>query len=117
MAISINGDSTVPQPQTLQELPVQIQSENTSIAGNLQRNRIGQKKQATLTYEEISASDYRKLMSYFTTGSGVIYYNDQSAEAANGIYTFSGLAYFDGGEYVPGSSLLKQSFTVRLREQ
>lgn len=117
MAISINGDSTVPQPQTLLELPVQIQSENTSIAGSVQRNRIGQKKQATLTYEDIAAADYRKLMTYFTTGSGVIYYNDQSAEAANGIYTFSGLPYFDGGEYVPGASLLKTTFTVRIREQ
>lgn len=116
MSITINS-TVVPQPTILNEMPVQIQSENESIAGNIQRNRIGQKKQATLTYQDLSAPDYRTLMGFFTTGSGVIYYNDQSSETANGIYTFSGIAYFDVGDYVPGSSLLKDSFKVRIREQ
>lgn len=115
MSIQINGDSSIPQPSTLLEELIQIQADNTSIAGNLQRNRIGQKKQATLTYQSLSPSNYQSLISKLTTGSGIIYYNDQSAYSG-GILTFSGLPYFSEAEYVPGASLYR-GFTVRIREQ
>lgn len=115
MGVQINSDSTVPQPTTLKEELVQIQSENMSISGSVQRNRVGQKKQSTMTYEDLSPSQYQSLISKFTTGSGVVYYNDQS-NYAGGIFTFSGLPYFEEAEYVPGASLYRP-FTVRIREQ
>lgn len=113
--IQINSDATVPQPTTLLEELLQIQSENESIAGNQQRNRIGQKKQATLSYDMLSVSQYQNLISKFTTGSGVVYYNDLS-NYAGGIFTFSGLPFFQESEYVPGASLYR-GFQVRIREQ
>lgn len=115
MGISINGDSTVPQPTILLEELPQIQSENMSINGSLQRNRINQKKQATLSYQMLSPTDYQNLISKFTTGSGIGYYNDKS-NYTGGILTFSGLPYFNEAEYVPGSSLYRD-FKVRIREQ
>lgn len=113
--IQINGDASVPQPTILLEELVQIQSENTSIGGNLQRNKITQKKQATMTYQDLSTTQYQNLISKFTTGSGVSYYNDLSAYAG-GLFTFSGLPFFTEAEYVPGASLYRP-FVVRIREQ
>lgn len=115
MTVKINGDSSYPQPTTLKEELVQIQSENQSIAGNLQRNRIGQKKQATMTHDMIAPADYQNAIAKYTSGSGVSYYNDQS-NYTGGIFTFSGLPYFTEDDYVPGSSLYRK-FTVRITEQ
>jgi hypothetical protein len=115
MSIQLNGDSTVPQPSFLLEELVQIQSDNMSINGGMQRNRINQKKQATLTYQQLSPAQYQSLIAKVTTGSGISYYNDQS-NYAGGIFTFSGLPYFNEAEYVQGASLYRD-FKVRLREQ
>lgn len=114
MAISINGDSTVPQPSELLEELIQIQSENVSISGGLQRSKIGQKKQVTMRYEEVPPADYQSLISKYTTGSG-LYYSNPSANYAGGVFAFSGLPYFSEFPYVPGASLYRP-FDVRIRE-
>jgi hypothetical protein len=114
MSVLINS-TTIQQPTSLREEYVQIQSENQAIAGGLQRNRIGQKKQATLTYDMVAPTQYQQLIAAFTTGSGCVYYNDQ-ASYSGGVFTFSGLPYFSESEYVPGASLYRP-FTVRIREQ
>lgn len=115
MGVSISGNSGIPQPTILTEELVQIQAENFSISGAVQRNRIGQKKQATMQYDWLQPSDYQTLIAAFTTGSGIFYRNDQS-NYSGGIFTFSGLPYFDESEYIPGASLYRQ-FKVRIREQ
>ncbi len=115
MTVWLSGNSNVPQPQTLMEELVQIQSENMSINGSMQRNKIGQKKQATLSYDMLSPSDYQTLITQFTTGSGLYYLNDLS-NYTGGTFAFSGLAYFTEGQYVAGSSLYRP-FSVRIREQ
>lgn len=116
MSISIAGDSTVPQPELLLEEFIQIQSDNTAIAGSVQRNRIGQKKQATLKFPYLAPADYQNLLSKFTTGSGVYYSNNNSGKTANALFAFSGLPSFTESEYVPGASLF-QPFEVKIREQ
>jgi hypothetical protein len=113
--ITINGDANTPQPSILKEELIQVQSENTAIDGSLQRNRIGQKYQATLTYDILSTGQYQSLIAYFTTGSGVSYSNNQS-DYAGGVFAFSGLPYFTEKEYVPGSSLFRP-LEVRIRQQ
>lgn len=115
MSVRINGDSSIPQPSNLAERLVQIQSENESIGGSVQRNRIGQKKEAILSYEMLSPTEYQALIAKVTTGSGVGYVNDQS-NYAGGVFSFSGLPYFQEDEYVPGASL-NRPFVVRIREQ
>lgn len=114
MTIKINGDGTVPQPTTLLEELLQIQGENMSILGGVQRNRFGQKKQATLSYSYLSPSQYQALMSAFTSGSGISYFNDAS-NYAGGVMTFSGLPYFTESPYVQGTSLYRE-FQVKIRE-
>lgn len=113
MTIYLGGQLIV-QPSILTERLVQIESENESIGGSIQRNRIGQKKEAELKWSWLAPSGYQQLVSLFTTGSGFWYSNDQS-NYAGGVLTFSGLAFFDEGEYVPGASLFRD-FKARIRE-
>lgn len=115
MGVSISGDSTIPQPSQLLEELLQIQGDNTSINGALQRNRLGQKKQATLTYTYLTPAQYQALIAKFTTGSGVYYSNDAS-DYAGGIFAFSGLPFFSESPYVQGASLYRP-LQVRIREQ
>lgn len=114
MAIILSGDATVPQPVDLLEELIQIQSENTSISGSLQRSKINQKKQVTMQYDMLSPADYQNLISKFTTGSGLYYSNNQS-NYSGGIFAFSGLPYFSESSYVPGASLYRP-FQVKIRE-
>lgn len=112
--IYINGVATTAQPSSVIESLIQIQSENTSINGSMQRNKIGQKKNVDLQYPIVSPTDYQTLISYFTTGSGVTYLNDQS-NYAGGTLTFTGLPFFSESEYMQGSSLYR-AFKVTIRE-
>lgn len=114
MPISISGDATVPQPVDLLEELLQIQSENISISGAVQRSKIAQKKQATMQYAYLSPTDYQNLIAKFTSGSGVFYSNSQS-NYAGGVFAFSGLPYFTEASYVPGASLYRP-FQVKIRE-
>jgi hypothetical protein len=78
------------------------------------RNRLGQKKACDMTFAILQPSDYQTLISNFTTGSGVIYLNDQS-DYSGGSFTFNGLPTFQESEYVQGGSLYR-AFQVTLRE-
>lgn len=114
MSIYINGTVAPFQPSALTEEILQIQADNQSINGSMQRNKIGQKKQATLLFQQCNPTQYQNLLVYFTTGSGVTYLNDQS-NYAGGLFTFSGLPAFAESQYVTGASLLRD-FQVRIRE-
>lgn len=112
--IEINGTPLPQQPSTVLEEYLQIQTEQTSINGGMQRNKIGQKKQATLTFKDISTSSYQTMVNLFSTGSGVFYRNPLSGYAG-GVLTFSGLPFFEESPYEPGASLYRP-FHVRIRE-
>ena len=73
MTVVINNQ-TVVQPSMLTEKPLQIQTDTFSIAGGMQRNRIGQKKMALLEWDDISPAQYQTLYNIFTTGSGFSLY-------------------------------------------
>lgn len=112
--ITLNGTQIL-SPSELIEDYEQIQNDRKAIDGSLSRNRLGQKKIVSMVYNNIQVSDYRNILNLVTSGSGLVYRNDLSAEPG-GIFTFSGLAVFEGGKYVPGSSLLKADFKVNIRE-
>lgn len=111
--ITING-VTIVQPTVLNEEDLQIQTDTESIAGSQQRNKVGQKKQATLQWSYLSPADYQLLKSQFTTGSSIAYYNDQS-NTAGGIYSFNGLPTFQEQPYVAGASLYRE-LQAKIRE-
>lgn len=113
MTIYINGTKIV-QPTVLTENLGQIQTDNVSIAGNRQRNRLGQKKNSVMEFQNVAPADYQKLISLFTTGSGVGYLNDQS-NYVGGTLTFSGLPSFTENRYVEGASLWRP-ITVTIEE-
>ena len=112
--ITINGDAATPQPILLLEELIQVQSDNISIMGGLQRSKINQKKQATLNFDALSVSDYQNLISKFTTGSGLSYLNTLS-DYAGGQLSFNGLPFFNEAPYEPGASLYRP-FVVRIKE-
>lgn len=114
MSIFINGTVTQVQPTILIEELLQIQSENMSIGGAMQRNKIAQKKQSSMEFWQCSPVQYQSLVAAFTTGSGVVYNNDQS-DYSGGTFGFNGLPFFVEGQYVRGASLLRD-FKVRIRE-
>lgn len=95
------------QPSTLQEVPVPIQSDVQSLDGSLQRNFIGTKYEAQMSFQQLTISGYQQIMSIINTGAGVTYWNDQTALPVSPI-TFSGLATFTPSPYVRGASLLQQ---------
>lgn len=114
MSIYINGNLLGTQPSTLTEELLQLQTDQEAIDGTQRRNKYGQKKKAIMEFSYLAPSDYQTLLGRFSTGSGVIYYNDAS-NYTGGICTFSGLPTFSESSYVPGASLYRP-FTVSIRE-
>jgi len=108
MSIYFNGQVLGIQPSQLQEGPLQIQTDVTAIDGSQQRNHLGQKYMAQMSFINLTISGYQQIMGLIGTGSGIVYTNDLSAETANGILTFSGLPNYTKYPYVPGSSLYQQ---------
>jgi hypothetical protein len=111
--IQLNG-TTVLQPTMLTEEYLQIQTDQTAVDGSMQRNRMGQKKQATLQWTMMTSSDYQVVTALFSTGSGISYYNDQSNKPG-GVFTFSGLPSYVDSQYTQGGSLLT-NLQLKIRE-
>lgn len=113
MSVAINGSDLSPQPSNLNERKISKQTDQEAIDGSLQRNKVGEKYEAILTWRNIDPSAFQSINNLFTTGSGVYYSNPLSKF---GSLTFSGLPYVnDDSDYVPGSSLLSD-YQVRIRE-
>lgn len=117
--ISINGNSSIKQPTTAADYRINIQTENTSLDGSTQRNRVisannpvGYKYAVDLYWEDIGVGDYQTLLGIFTSGSGLTYSNPSSKYGA---LTYSGLPYpDDNAPYIPGESLLSNlKVTIR----
>lgn len=109
--ITINGAS-IRQPSRVREYKEHIQSEKTSVDGSMQRNRLGFKYVAELTWDRLPVADFGSLESKFTTGSGIYYRNPSSKY---GVLAYSGLPFTDESEYERGESLLS-TYKVRIRE-
>lgn len=114
MSISINNNALPTQPTMVMEEYLQIQSEQIALDGSMSRNKIGQKRQATIEIPYMSPVDYQTALAYFITGSGV-YYSNNTSNYAGGTFAFSGLPFFSESEYVQGGTLFR-TLKVRVRE-
>jgi len=114
MSVYINNVILGTQPSNLTEEYLQLQTDQEAIDGSMNRNKYGQKKQATMDFPIVQPSDYQTLLSNFSTGSGVYYYNNAS-NYAGGTLAMSGLPSFSETPYVQGSSLYR-AFHVVIRE-
>ena len=112
--ISINGDSTIKQPTDVNENPDAIQTDQMSIAGNMQRNRLGKKNRVVLTWPYLKPAEYQALIAYFDSGNSIVYNNDNS-NRAGGTLTFTGLPEYDQGNYYRGQTFMVP-LTVTIRE-
>jgi len=114
MAIVINGDGTIKQPTDVNENPDQIQTDQMSIAGNMQRNRLGKKNRVVLTWPYLKPAEYQALIALFETGAAVTYSNNNS-NRAGGTLAFTGLPDYDQGNFYRGQTYLVP-LTVTIRE-
>ena len=101
----------VKQPTTARDYRINIQTENTSLDGSMQRNRvissnnpIGYKYAVDLQWNDLSVSDFQTILSIITLGSGITYSNPNSKY---GSLTYSGLPFVtEPNPYQAGDSLL-----------
>lgn len=113
MTLKLNNITTT-QPSTLEEEPLPIQTDTTALDGSVQRNYMGYKFVARLSFTQLSISGYQQIMGIINTGSGISYYNDQTAWSTSPL-TFSGLATFTPHPYYRGASLI-QDLDVVIRQ-
>lgn len=116
MSVLINSNGSTPQPANdgLKEERIQVQHDNAAIDLSMQRDRTGEKKQATLNWNNLNATDYQLLIGFFTAGTTVTYSNSAS-DYTGGTFSFTGLPTFTEYPYVPGISLLRP-LTAVIRE-
>ncbi len=108
--ISLNGNSSVPQPTTLKEGYVHVMVDKTTITGLQRRMWLAQKMQAVLGFDALNQSEYDLLNGYIEGGGLITYTND-----TNG-WSFSGFATAEVSEYWRGASLLRK-MTINLLQQ
>lgn len=114
MGVYINSNLLPIQPSTIQEEPLQAQTDVVSLDYSVQRNYVGQKWQAVCTFENLSVAAYQQLSSYILNGQTCTYYNDMTAESTAPL-TFTALATWSKQPYVRGASLM-QPVSVTFRQ-
>lgn len=111
--ITINAIA-IKQPTDVNENPEQIQTDQMSINGSLQRNRLGKKNRAVLSWPHLQPAEYQALIALFESGAAVAYSNT-SSNRPGGTLAFTGLATYEQGNYYRGQTLLVP-LTVTIRE-
>jgi hypothetical protein len=109
--IAINGNYGIPQPSTLKEEVKQKVVDRTSIKGVMHRYWEAQKKQATMTFSALNATQYSLLTSYLYDNGAAVTYSNASTD-----FSFTGFATVAEAEYIPGATLLK-NMDVTIVEQ
>ena len=112
--ISLNAVDCVPQPNLVNEEPEQIMTDQVSINGAMQRDSMGKKKKAALTWNYLTATQYRTFITAFEAGT-VHYKNTLSTVDNTGTLEFDGLATYEASDYVNGGAPL-MGLKVTIRE-
>lgn len=113
--VTINSNNSTPQPTTLKEEYVQIQTDQIAINGAMQRTYYGEKQQATLQWDWLSPTDYQTLLGFFR-GGGTVTYSNTSSDVSSGVFSFTGLPIFTEAEYIQGGTLYRKISAV-IRQQ
>ncbi len=112
--IYINGVSVVRQPDYngVNENPEQIQTDQYSIDGSMQRDNMGKKNRVTLKWSQLPLAVYQTLIAAFD--AGVVTYKNTSSNVAGGVLEFDGLATYEQQEFT--GPTLNVPFEVTIRE-
>lgn len=111
--ITING-TVVQDPSGYSDNYDQFLTDNRSLSLRLQRNRLGKKKVATLTWTTQTPAEQAVLLALFQEGDAVEFLNDASSF---GTFAFTGIPDLplELSEYEKGGTYLRD-LTVTLRE-
>lgn len=104
--ITLNGITTA-QPTDITEERLQIQHDNESLDGSLQRDYLGEKMQSTLVWQRLKLADYQQLIALFTGGAAAVAYTNTLSNYAGGTLSFTGLATVKESSYVRGATGLR----------
>lgn len=111
--ITING-TEVQDPSSYSDNYDQFFTDNRSLSLRLQRNRLGKKKMATLTWTTQTPAELDVLLALFQEGDEVAFSNTASSF---GTFTFDGIPDLplSLSEYEKGGTYMRD-LTVTLRE-
>ncbi len=112
--MTIDGN-TILDPQGLKEYYSYARNDNRSLNHSLQRNQLGKKKVAELTWTNLLPDELAAILAWADAGPAVDYDNPDSSK---GLWEFTGLCTItEDGSYVKGGSFMTDVFTVRIEEQ
>lgn len=111
--ITING-TPIQDPSRYQDNYDQFTTDNRSLSLKLQRNRLGKKKWAMMSWDLNTPAELQALLDLFQEGDEVAFSNDASSF---GTLTFDGIPDLplQIGEYEGGGTYMRP-LTVTLRE-
>lgn len=111
--ITINGGA-IQDPSSYSDNYDQFLTDNRSLGLRLQRNRLGKKKVATMTFTTQTPAELDVLLTLFQEGDEVAFVNTASSF---GVFSFDGIPDLplELSEYEKGGTYLRD-LTVTLRE-
>lgn len=107
--IGLNGNYGIAQPSGVKEEIIRVEHDRVTPAGVLHRFYFGTKWQATLTWPQMTPSDYSTVINMMNNGQAISYANTASGMA------FTGFPNHVTDEFLPGSSFLRK-FSVVIRQ-
>ena len=111
--MTIDGN-TIQDPQGLKEYRDYARTDNYSLNHSMQRNELGRKKVAELTWTNILPDELALILAWADDLAAHAYSNLQSKY---GSWEFTGIVtILEDGNYVRGGSFMQDTFTVRIRE-
>lgn len=112
--MTIDGN-TILSPTSLKEYYDYARNDNFSLNHTMQRNQLGKKKVAELTWTNLYPSELQAILAWADDLNSHAYSNPDTKYASP--FAFTGLCTItDDGNYMRGGSFMTDSFTVRIRE-
>lgn len=111
--MTIDGN-TILDPQGLKEYYSYARNDNRSLNHSLQRNQLGKKKVAELTWTNVLPDELAALLAWADDVASHAYSNTQSRY---GTWAFTGIVtILEDGNYVRGGGFMTDTFSVRIEE-
>lgn len=112
MTISLNGDSTVPQPQEVNEAKPQANIDLETFAGDRRRNKVGERYRVELVWKSLTAAEYLTLFNIF---QDVVRFSNDASWYGDGQLDVDAMPTYDEDKY-QGGATVKRPFKVVLEE-
>lgn len=112
--MTIDGN-TILSPTSLREFYDYARTDNYSLNHTMQRNQLGKKKVAEMTWTNLYPSELQAILAWADDLNSHAYSNPDTKYATT--FAFTGLVTItDDGNYMRGGSFMTDTFSVRIRE-